>query len=66
MKIKTHLIRNKMIDRKMNMVQAAEEAGVSYSTFQAIMKRGTCHNGENLGKLARFAGVKAHEMVSTS
>lgn len=66
MKIKTHLIRNKMIDRKMNMVQVAQEIGISYGTFQAIMKRGTCHNGENLGKLARFAGVKAHEMVSTS
>lgn len=63
MKIKTELIRAKMIERKMNMVQAAKEAGVLYSTFQGIMSRGTCQNGVNLGKLARFCGVKAYEMV---
>ena len=64
MKIRTELIRSKMTERKMTMVQAAKEADIPYGTFQAIMSRGTCHNGVSLGKLARFAGVKAHEMVS--
>ena len=42
--------------------QAAQEAGVSYGNFCEILKRGTC-NGTTLGKLARFCGVKAWELV---
>ena len=61
-KIKTELIRFTLAERNIPMTQAAQEAGVSYGNFCEIMKRGTC-NGTTLGKLARFCGVKAWELV---
>ena len=62
MKIKTELIRRKMREQRLTIREAAAKAGISESTMYHAMERCTC-NGTTLGKLARFAGVKAYEMV---
>lgn len=62
MKIKTDQIRKKINGEKMTMKAAAEKAHIPYGSFVEIMNRGTC-NGTTLGKLARFMGVKAYELV---
>lgn len=62
MKIKTELIRKKMADKHMTMKAAAAQADILPETFYAVMERGSC-NGITLGKLARFCGLKAYELV---
>ena len=62
MKIKTDLIRKKIDSEKMTLLAASEKARIPYGSFLEIMRRGTC-NGTTLGKLARFVGVKAYELV---
>lgn len=61
-KIKTDLITKKMNEERMTLLAASEKAHIPYQSFCVIMRRGTC-NGTTLGKLARFVGVKAYELV---
>lgn len=65
MKFKTDLIRQRMTALNLTQKAAAEKAGIPYGSFNEMMRRGTC-NGTTLGKLARFAGVKAYELVDIS
>lgn len=62
MKIKTQLVRQAIFDQGLTQKAAAEKIGMSYQGLCEVLQRGTC-NGTTLGKLARFAGVKAYEMV---
>ena len=62
MKFKTEIIRKKIAEENLTIYAAAKQAGMSHYTLYAVLERGTC-NGTTLGKLARFAGVKAYELV---
>lgn len=62
MKIKTILVRQRIAELDITQKAAAEKIGISNQALSEILRRGTC-NGTTLGKLARFAGVKAYEMV---
>lgn len=62
MKIKTQLVTQAMFDQGLTQKAAAEKIGISAQALCEALRRGTC-SGITLGKLARFCGVKAYEMV---
>lgn len=60
--INRELIRQKIAAEGLARDEAAAKIGVSVAMLAHILKSGTC-GGKDLGKVAKFVGVPAYQLV---
>lgn len=63
LQIRLDLVKKGIADKKLTRAAAAEQIGISDAALAYIMKTGAC-GSINLGKLAKFLGIPAWELIA--